>query len=127
MQREIQIKFRKSARLGWVPLATAGLHVFLFGLTGILYVFSATGATRRSFALTVHHRISGRSPGLGSRIRGDVRRLAARVVLPGCVGGSWNSLVVLPGIIDTGQGIAKSSIMQSGLRPTWPAAESARP
>ena len=55
MQREIQIKFRKSARLGWVPLATAGLHVFLFGLTGILYVFQQQalleGASRLPFTI----------------------------------------------------------------------------
>src|SRR5436305_14334961 len=55
MQREIQIKFRKSARLGWVPLATAGLHVFLFGLTGILYVFQQRalldGASRLPFTI----------------------------------------------------------------------------
>jgi hypothetical protein len=30
----------KKARLRWVPLAAATLHVFLFGLTGILYAIS---------------------------------------------------------------------------------------
>ena len=108
-------------------VGNSGVTRFSVWIDGHSLRVSATGATRGSFALALHHPISGRSPGLGNRIRGDVRRLAARVVLPGCVGGSWNSLVVLPGIIDTGQGIAKSSIVQSGLRPTWPGAESARP
>jgi hypothetical protein len=91
-------------------VGSGGVTYFSIRIDGHSLSDYTAAITQRTVALAIRDCISGRFPGLCGRIRGDVRGTTTRSVLLGCVGSSWNSLVVFSRIVHTGKGVTKSSI-----------------